>query len=243
MIKIAIVDDEYATCELIQEKTINSFIDTKIDFRTYLFNSANQLLDTIEENVYDIILLDIDMPEINGLETTKIIRDKKLNSIIIYITSKITYMPSAFGLNVFAFINKNDIETVLIKTIKECIDYLSSNTLLTFKTKEGFITLQKSEIIAASYKNRKVSLWTKDGEYSINHTILKEFYDMVKEDDFIYINRGTIINLLYLKSTRGGVVTLQNLDDFEEFSLISKEKLKEVNLFMMKYVSKKGILK
>lgn len=90
--KILLVDDEPAICNLI-----------KLHFKTegYLVYTASDAMEALEQLQHhpDLILLDINMPEIDGLELCKKIRNH-IECPIIFLTSRITEQDKIIGLQV-----------------------------------------------------------------------------------------------------------------------------------------------
>ncbi|MBK8393385.1 MAG: response regulator transcription factor [Saprospiraceae bacterium] len=70
MTELYIVDDHRMVLEGLS-LLLNGEEDIKV---TQTFNSANEVIKALENNVPDIILMDINMPELNGIEATKIIK-------------------------------------------------------------------------------------------------------------------------------------------------------------------------
>ncbi|MCO5946302.1 two-component regulator propeller domain-containing protein [Mucilaginibacter flavidus] len=68
---------------LINQKLITKVIN-KLGYTPLVVNNGNQVLDVLAHDFYDIILMDVQMPELDGVETTRIIRksDKKQPYII-----------------------------------------------------------------------------------------------------------------------------------------------------------------
>lgn len=82
MIKIALVDDNVFLIKTLAENL--DFPDIKIKYKAY---NGTQILEMLEENrILDVILMDIEMPEKNGIETTRIIKSKFPHIKIIMIT-------------------------------------------------------------------------------------------------------------------------------------------------------------
>lgn len=83
--RILIVDDIFVNRLLIKE------IVKKISAKCYEAENGQQAIDIFSQNEIDIILMDIEMPVMNGIETTKYIRDKfshpKKNIPIIALTA------------------------------------------------------------------------------------------------------------------------------------------------------------
>lgn len=241
MIKIAIVDDDEAACEKIKSVVDTFFLDKPLEFRTYQFRNAEHLLKKIAEMSFSIILLDIDMPGLDGLMTAKLLREKSINSIIIFITSDITYMEKAFGLNVFGFVHKDKLKHTLPEVIKKCIDEINSHVMLTFKTKNGLITISKGDIIYADMESRKVMIHTCKEQFLVNLNTLADFYEKVEKfDNFVYINRSTLINLAYVMSiTNDKCILLKGVDIKIP---ISRDKVFEVSKALMNWISKRSLV-
>lgn len=240
MISIAIVDDNKQACETIHKNVTELFQPKNLEYRTFCFNNAEHLLRNLN-TTFNIILLDIDMPGLSGLETAKLLRKNNVNSIIIFITSQIKYMENAFGLNVFGFIIKDEIEKKLPEILNRCIEELNTNVCFDFKTNSGFIVVQRDDIIYATMEQRKVALFTIKDYYSLNLSKLNEFYDVIKKfDNFIYINRSTIVNLAYVTSiTSDKLVVLKGV---EMPIPMSKDKSAEVTHALLSWISKRSLI-
>lgn len=240
MLSIAIVDDDKDLCSLINDEINRMPIFDSLDYRTYQFNNGEHFLLSCNSNSFNIVLLDIDMPGINGLEVSELLRERNSKAIIIFITSKIEYMKDAFGLNIFGFISKKDFKTTLPNILKKSIEHIETNSSVLFKTNNGVIRLLKNDIIYATFDDRKVLLHTIEGNFYVNLVSLNIFYDMVSSSkSFIYINRGTIINMVYLISTANKEVQLKGI---KEKLPISKDKLKDINMYLIDWISTKGII-
>ena len=88
---------------LVEDSTqLNKALSTILKRNSYVVDSAfdgEEALIFINEYVYDVIILDIMMPKINGLEVLKIIRDKKINTPVLMLTAKSTIEDKITGLD------------------------------------------------------------------------------------------------------------------------------------------------
>lgn len=85
MIKILLVEDDY---------DLNNLVKTILERNSYSvsnFYSAKDALKSMENKVYDLIVSDIMMPEIDGFEFAKIIRENDKNIPILFMTAKDEY--------------------------------------------------------------------------------------------------------------------------------------------------------
>ncbi len=80
--RILVVEDEYSLSELISDrlKKEKYDVDVCLDGEEGLYNA---LLD-----VYDLIILDIMLPKVNGLDILRKIKDKDIKSKVIMLTAK-----------------------------------------------------------------------------------------------------------------------------------------------------------
>lgn len=78
--KILIVDDEVDVC-----KSISHFLEKK-DFSSVSAHSGKEALEKLEKEKPNLILLDIHMPDMDGVECLKQIRERNKEVIVIMVT-------------------------------------------------------------------------------------------------------------------------------------------------------------
>ena len=82
-LQILLAEDEH-----IYQRIIENYI-RNLDMQLTIVDNGKKCLDQIEKNNYDIILMDIIMPELDGIETTQAIREKGIKTPIIAVTSNV----------------------------------------------------------------------------------------------------------------------------------------------------------
>ena len=85
MLNIAVCDDEKLSVDKLVFKLNEYCTDNDIQHNIYIYRSGEELLSSFIDNL-DIIFLDVDMGEINGIVTAKEIRKLNKNVIIIYVS-------------------------------------------------------------------------------------------------------------------------------------------------------------
>ena len=113
MIRIAAVDDEIHVLERV-ERMVAEFKDVEL---CGLFESSEQLLSYLKEDIIDVVFLDIEMPEVNGLELSTQIIDLNDNINIVFVTAFNQYAVEAFELYAIDYILKPLTSVRLGKTI------------------------------------------------------------------------------------------------------------------------------
>lgn len=160
MAKILIVDDEEDIGELI------SLILSKEGLETVVKNNANDALKEIENNKFDLILLDIMMPDMSGTELCSKIRDK-VECSIIFVSAKNAILDKMLGYEIGGddYITKPFENTELVLKVKSHLRMKQRNNsgLKGNIIKIGNIVLNR-ESFEVKKNNKKVDLSTREFE-------------------------------------------------------------------------------
>lgn len=198
MIKIAICDDEVTTLH----RTKLYLEEYPIKFSIDEFTSGESLLQSPEK--YEIILLDIDMAGINGIETAKKIRQQDKNVKIIYVTNYTDYTTFAFSVHAFAYLLKPVKKEELFQQLDEAFEYTKHQEpeLIEFQTEDGIVRLKLHEILYFEYQNRKVFLKTEKETFSLRAKIT-QIGEQMKEKGFEMPHKSFVVNLYAVKRIQG----------------------------------------
>lgn len=114
--QVAICDDDFLFRADLRNYLITYKTEKRIHIDIYEFNSGREFLDC--DLVFDIVFLDFQMPDLNGLETARQLRLKNSICSIVFITSYSNFfIRDAFEVNTFRFFDKpifeDDIYTLL----------------------------------------------------------------------------------------------------------------------------------
>ena len=105
MFKISIIEDDNDNCKTLVE-ALNNYMKKKIlDFQIISFPNAENFISTYSNDV-DIIFMDIELPGINGMEASKLIRQKDQKVIIVFITNMASFAIEGYQVNALDFILK-----------------------------------------------------------------------------------------------------------------------------------------
>lgn len=210
MIKVAVCDDE----EPVRAKLIliikKYFKEIKRPVWTADFRSGTGLL---KSNIrFDIIFLDIEMPNMNGIETAKELREWDVNSKIIYVTNHDTFKNRAYKVHAFDYISKPVREKAIYDVLKEAVRYLdcaSEKQIFAFKTENGIVTLELEDIYSFEYLSRRVIINSAQGKYTASYS-LKELYEKFKKYNFESPHKSFIVNLLHIKCIKYFSIQMDN---------------------------------
>lgn len=218
---IAIIDDEPVFLDIIQDylKTITSY-----EIETYSFTSIKDL----EQSPipYDLLLLDIDMPDYDGIQYSQTHKDKK----IIFVTNYSSRMKEAFGSNVYGFIEKTDTQESFCQEIKKVIEEIQQEKSINLKTDIGIFSFPVKDIVYGQYlSNRRVSFVVNQKLYVYKGKTLQEFMMMLGEG-FYLIDRDTFINMDHVLGVVKNQVILRDVKHRLTVSSRRQKEIKELFL-------------
>ncbi len=198
MIRIAICDDEVTTLHH-TKKYLEEYMGA--EFIIDEFTSGEALLESKE--IYEIILLDIDMTGMNGIETARLIRQQDKKVKLIYITNYSDYTVFAFAVHAFAYLLKPVKKSELYRQLDEAFEYIhAAKNFLEFHTVEGIIRINPNEILYFEYLDRKIYLRTVHG----THILKRKITDLAAElqdKGFVTPHKSFVVNLYAVKNIKG----------------------------------------
>ena len=236
--QIAVCDDEKEIRELFAEKIEKLYPEAELS----LYRSGEDLL--LSDKAPDILLLDIQMPGKNGMETAEELRRKKKETIIIFVTALDEFVFQAFDVGAFHYLVKpfddGKFAEVLQNAVKQFEDRKKleragrkrEKPSLMITTGGEHITVDLEDIIYAEVYDRKVILHTMDADI--------EYYGKMKElekkagDDFFRTHRSYLVNFGFIRKYDAAAVYLKKGQ-----ALISKQNYGEFVKSYLRYNQRK----
>ena len=114
-LKIICVDDE----KLVLELTVESCKGLNGSPEVHGFSSVKKTLDYLESNEADIAILDINMPEMNGLQLAMKIKEKRPDTAVIFLTGYDEYALEAYKVHPVGYLMK----PIDVRELQEQVDY------------------------------------------------------------------------------------------------------------------------
>ncbi len=189
MLKIAVCDDEKTFINTMS-KLINSKLENKIE-KLDTFINPYKLLEKI--NLYDLIFLDIDMPQINGIELVRQYEENNLH--IVFVTNKEALVFEAYNTtSTFGFIRKSNLYDDFISVIKRFEKNNQGLHYLPVKSRNGIIKCKFSDIYYIEKQINHVIIHTKSSIYKVADT-LSNLENTLESFGFIRTHIGYIVNL------------------------------------------------
>ena len=227
MIRIAICDDEERAVAS-TEKIVKTCLQAQgigCEITTYT-QSRNLLYDITDDGFfYDLILLDIEMPGISGMEIPQQLKGFLPNVRIIFVTSHTEYAIDAFELSIFRYVPKNNLEVKLAAAVTDAAKLieLEAGQEYTIQTASRMEKIPYKDIFYIQRDGKNASIISSVGIAKVRKS-LQQVFDELNTPEFIFVDRGCIVNIIHIMKISDGMVVLKNGEQLP----ISRSHLQEV---------------
>lgn len=171
MIRIAVVEDEKDQAELLSSylQRYSSEKDCRLTVTPY-YTAADFLACEDREGgyPYDIVFMDIELPDGNGMEIARRLRKTNKRTLIIFVTNLAQYAVKGYEVRAFDFVVKPVSYYNFMLKFSAALDNLELNkdTEIWIKSKEGRVRLLASRIIYVEVLKHYLTYHTKDGDFT-----------------------------------------------------------------------------
>ncbi len=198
MLRIGICDDDLLEAQKIEEYISHMPFH---DLETEVFLSGEELLrHHLEDKKYNIILLDIELPSVNGIETAIKLRKIDLDMVLIFITAHREYVYKTFEALPFRFLEKPVSYDMLLDSMGEAIRYLEERrSYFFYKKGNRHYQIPARDILYFEALNRKIKIVSLDQTeicYGKIHTLTGQ----LNPDYFLRVHNSFIINMDHITS-------------------------------------------
>lgn len=234
MITIAVCDDNTEMEHFLAETIHKTLEKQQKIFDIHTYTGGQFLLYEIEDGVhYDLIFLDIEMPEIDGISLAEKVKTFLPQCLIIFITSYDKYVYDSFKVQPFRFIPKKDISDRLPAAIMEAVTWIEKNMFRFYQVvnQQGMERISIAEIGYIRHKEKYAYIEKMNGECVKVRKTLKRIFEELPDGDFIWLDKGYICNLSQIAKLEGSDAILLNDVRLQ----ISRDRLAEVKTRLRKY--------
>ena len=211
MLKVAICDDDSFFREKVKViiKDIAVKNSTLLDFLEYSSGEA-LLSDVGSMKRCDLLVLDILMDGMNGMEVARKIRMHNNEVSILFISSYVKFCPEGYSVKAVGYILKDDFfERNISTTLKTIIpDLIRHNNEIMLKTSSGERRLKVSKIMCVESNNHYVTYYLNRNE---GYSVRERFSDAaqtMQQYGFLLIHRGCIVNPAFILDIKKNYLVL-----------------------------------
>ena len=235
MLNFALCDDNKDFLELASAYIGQYLLKTGLQVQIHTFVSSETFLEVFHQTpfLFDLILLDIDMPIKDGLEIAYDIRKVNEEVLLVFLTGIEAKVFESFKVGAFRYLRKNFFKEEMEECILQALRKIKvSREYYMFKTEEGLMRIAMKEMMYFLCVNRKIELHTINSYYRINLRRMKDIEEQFENSYFIKIHRGCLVNLKYIKTIEEQNIILDN----GERLMVSRYRMREVLVAYQGYI-------
>lgn len=231
MLRIAICDDEREFIEELKSKIVPILKAHHWKGSVTSFSNGINLINSNKKEKFDIIFLDIDMPERDGFSVAEQIVDRE--SLLIFCTSHNELVYNSFSYQPFWFLCKDSYVESLDEVLCAARKKLEmQNRNYEFNINGEIYNIVIDEILYFDVSKHRVHVHLKDGEQIDFRENLSKVEEVFDEYGFVRINSGCLVNMLWIKHIYQNDIELKN----EEVLSLSRGRKSDVKERFHKYM-------
>ncbi len=232
MIKIAICEDEKETQLLIEDQLDNILKNINIEYEIQKYSSGEELIDSNLKDI-DILLLDIQMGQINGMDTARKIRELGNKMEIIFITSLIDYVQEGYEVRAYRYILKPIESKELKQHVITCIKEIETNKnkYIVIKNRSNTYKIYSNEIKYIEVQKKEMSIHTINKSFDVRYSLGKIEKDL-NLDNFVRCHKSFLVNLSYVENIKLNIAILESGEEIP----ISRYRYKDVKEKFLKFL-------
>jgi len=210
MYHIAIVEDEiiFATqlCGFLRQFEE----ENQMEFKVSVFHDGSEILKDYK-NEYDAVFLDIEMPEINGMEAAEKIRDMDDDVVIMFITNMAQYAIQGYSVGALDFVMKPVNYYTFSMKLKRVLQRVQKKDKeqqsIVLHLPDGIKKLDIRHIYYVEVQNKMLYYYTSKGTYSVKGT-LQSVEQQLENYSFAKCNHWYLVNLKHVKEVRKNIAVV-----------------------------------
>lgn len=199
--RIAICDDEKAQQQLLKKYLEEWAAKNKVTLETKLFvNGENFLFSWEDDRDYDLLIFDIEMGKMNGMELAADIRKKDEEIPILFVTGYDKYMLQGFEVSALHYLLKPVHKEKLFEVMDKLKIRKKQEEKLLFHTETGPVSLPVSKIWYIEARAHQCILYTEDEEYTLRISIGEIAGQLGERKEFVRCHRSYLVNLYHISA-------------------------------------------
>ena len=196
-IRIGVVEDDPASCQLVLDYLNRYQQENDEQFTVSVFDDGARIVEKYTP-VYDILLLDIEMSEMDGMAAARRIRERDDKVVIVFITAAPQYAISGYEVRALSYLLKPCRGSRFHRNSR-MIDMVRRNgdDSMLIETSNGQMRLNLADILYLESIRHTIVIHTLEGKLSINGT-LKDMEAKLADHHFFRSNSCYLVNLKHV---------------------------------------------
>ena len=207
MYHIAIVEDELEFTQQLVGYLKQFEQENHVEFKVSVFRDGADILKDYKRE-YDAVFLDIEMPEVNGMDAAEQIRDMDEEVVLMFITNMAQYAIQGYSVGALDFVMKPityyTFSLKLKRVLKRIVKKEKEQESIVLQLQDGMMKLDIRDIYYVEVQNRMLYYYTAKGTYSVKGT-LQSVEKQLENYSFAKCNHWYLVNLKHVKEVRKNI--------------------------------------
>ena len=207
--RIAIVEDDAEYTRELREYLVRLEKEIDRDIEVFAYGSGLAFLKNFKGQ-FDILLLDISMPYLDGMETARRVREIDREVLILFITNLAQYAIKGYEVDALDYIVKPVNYFAFSQRLLRAISRIGDRetAYLAINQKTGIRKLDIRGIYYVESQNHNLTFHTRDGDYTVFGS-LKDVEQRLAEHHFVRCNKGYLVSLRHVDRIEDGCAVVQ----------------------------------
>ena len=207
---IAVVEDNAREYETLQSHVSRMSAETETDIQIKWFRTGEEFLAGYQ-SVYDVVLMDINLANLNGMDVAKCLRKIDEKVVLIFVTSLAQYAVNGYEVNALDFmvkpVNYQTFYDKLTRAFTTCMNQQDRELVLNIS--DGMYRTSASRIKYVEISSHSLVFHTTEGVLNA-YGSLKQMEEQLDPRQFVRCNRSYLVNLAFVRAIHGSDVIVDD---------------------------------
>lgn len=209
MVRVAIVEDEIEYAKILEQYLVQYGNEENVDFQITHYNNALAFLYEYKSD-FDLVFMDINMPNMNGMEASVELRKLDQTVVLIFVTNMLQYAIKGYEVDALDFIVKPvkyfSFAIKMNKAMKRISNHEEHEIYI--KTIDDCVTrIKVSHLKYVEVYGHKLTYHTEEGNYVISGS-LKNAENELGKYNFVKCNKSYLVNLRHVTAIKGYIAVV-----------------------------------
>lgn len=226
MIKVLVCDDDKIITNKVNELFASTQEKYSFELNIQIYNDGQSVMENNE--TYDIAIVDIEMPDVDGLTLSEELKRRNPDTVVLILTSFSDYLDSAMRIQVFRYLSKPIDAERFKKNLLEAVDcYKQISKLIIAEAGDKVFTIKTKDILYIENLKHGSIIATKHGDYKTNKKP-REWYEKINQPNcFTFSHKSFLVNLQNVINFDKNSVHFQGVNNTIRIACLSQRKYYE----------------
>ena len=212
MIKVLVCDDDKMITDKVKHLLNDIQEQYSFELNIQIYNDGQSVMK--ENEVFDIAIVDIEMPNVDGLALSEELKRRNPDTVVLILTSFSDYLDSAMRIQVFRYLSKPIDEERFTKNFIEAVSYYKQiSKQIIVESGDEVLTIKTKDILYIENLKHGSVIATKHGDYKTNKKP-QEWYEIINQPNcFTFSHKSFLVNLQNVINFDKNTVHFQGSND------------------------------